>query len=228
MSSRPVYLDPSLAVGPTSPVSTVRPVVSEQRVLLLDGERPEMVDLAAGEIRPWENGPPITIPCESTPFSLADFTQVQVQLFRDLRSASTDQCLFTLVAGDAVITVSESVGGQLMIAGPRNSAERPIGSSPAIVVTMRPTPQEHGLRVEFSARNAETQEPCTITETLAVDAMATLTIGGPSAELTGRSGRKRPSSVHVHAERRMDAATTVKRVAGRARREASSIMQRRR
>ena len=171
---------------------------------------------------------PITIPCESTPFALADFTHLQVQLFRDLRSTSSDQCLFTLVAGATAITVSESLGGQLMIAGPRNTAERPIGSSPAIVVTMRPTPRESELLLEFSARNADTQESCTITETFAVDAMATLIIGGPSAELTGRSGRKRPSSVHVHAERRMDAASTVKRVAGRARREASSIMQRRR
>lgn len=223
-----MHLDPSLAAGPTNPVSTVRPATSEQRVLFLDGDHPELLDLVTSEIRPWENGPPITIPCESTPFRLAEYAQLQVQMFRDLRSASTDQCLFALVGGETMITVTESLDGRLMLAGPRRRAECPVGVSPAVVVTMRPTIQEGGISLEVSARNAESQQSCTITETLSGDVLTTLTVGGPSSALTDRSGRRRPSSVHIHSERRTDAAELVKRVAGRARQGASSILQRRR
>lgn len=219
-------LDPRLVAGPRTPRSTVRPVVSEQRVLLLDGERPEMLDLVSGETRPWENGPPITVPCNSTPFRLSNYEQVQVQLFRDLRTSPTALVLASLALGDAEIRVTESVEACLAIAGPKHVAEGPIGESPAVVVSINPTTTGEGLRVVVSARNAEGQESYTITEMLADD-LATLTVGGPSTRLGGRSGRRRPSAVHVHAKRRVDAASVIKRVATRARREASSILDRR-
>lgn len=227
MNTRTVgTLDPRLVAGPRTAVSTVRPVVSEQRVLLLDGGRPEMFDLVTGEIRPWENGPPITIPCGSVPFQLADYSHLHVQLFRDLRTASTDRALVSLVVGSDEVLVSESVEKSLILAGPQQMADGPIGESPAVVVSFEPTPTDEGLSVVISARNAEGQESCTITEMMPTE-LATLTIGGPSTMLGGPSGRRRPSAVHIHAQRRVGAASFVKRVASRARREASSILDRR-
>lgn len=226
MNSRPVQLNPQLVAGPSQPVSTVRPSVSQQRVLLLDDGRPEMLDLVDGEIRPWENGPPITIPVLSTPFRLTDYSHIQVQLFRDLRSTSVDRVLFSVAMGEQSIDVIESQQLELVVDGPSRSATSAIGASPAVVVTIKPVSSETGTRLVVSARNAETDMSCEITELL-VGEFATLTIGGPTTALSGRSGRLRPSAVHIHTQPRTDAASLAKRVATRARREASSILQRR-
>ena len=225
--SRSPQLDPSLVAGPRAPGATCRPVTGEQRVLLLDGDLPEMLDLTAGNIRSWENGPPITIPCESTPFRLGDFQLIQVQLFRDLRSSSTDQCLFTLALGTNSIEVTERSAGVLAVTGPSKSEDVPVGLSPAIVVAIRPLLENDRITVEVVARNAEGNDSCTIIERALPDDLALLTIGGPSAALTGKHGRRRPSAVHVHTQRRSEASTVVKRLAARTRREASSILLRR-
>ena len=224
-----VAIDPRLGEGPRIPSSTIRPARSEQRVLLLDGAVPEMLDLTAGNIRPWENGPPITVPCESTPFSLAEFSLVQVQLVRDLRAASVDRTLLALVVQDAMIEIVDRTDDMLVIAGPEESVEMPIGLSPAIVVDLRPSITEAGLDLVVSARNAES--PNSESMHVAVpNAEATLTIGGPSTAVTGRFGRRRPSAVHI-VTRRHDAPAPaapplLRRVAGRARREVSSIVDR--
>jgi len=218
-------IDPARIEGPRVPVDTVRPVVSEQRVLLLDGAQPEMLDLAAGEVRPWENGPPITVPCESAPFQIADFALLQIQLVRDLRSASTDLTLLSLVVGDQTIEVSDRSDGQLVVAGPDQSAERPIGTSPAIVITIEPLLAEGDFVATVSARNAENAESCSLTVPLPNE-LATITIGGPSTTATGRFGRRRPSAVHIVARRHETPTHIARRVVGRARREASSLLDR--
>lgn len=225
-----VGLDPALGEGPRQPGSTIRPARSEQRMLLLDGDTPQMIDLAAGNIRAWESGPPITVPCESTPFTLGDFSLIQVQLVRDLRASSVDLTLLALAIDDTMIEVIDRTDDMLVVTGPGDSMEMPIGSSPAIVIDLTPTRTEGKLDLLVSARNAESPSSQSVRFSVP-DALAVLTIGGPSTALTGRHGRRRPSAVHINASRIGAPATTpppplLRRVVGRARREVSAIVDR--
>lgn len=225
MSRELEALDPSLADGPLTPTPVSRPLVSEQRVLLLNGPRPEMFDLTAGDVRPWENGPPITVPCESLPFALSRFSYLQIQLVRDLRASSTDLHLLSLSVGDSLVEVLDQRSGELALRGPGGQVTQPRGSSPAIVIGFRPTPRESGLEILVTVRNADSESSCSMTFSLP-DAAAVLTIGGPSVATTGQYGRRRPSAVHIQAQNHLEAAGMARRVAGRLRREANSVLGR--
>lgn len=228
MIDGPSPIDPLLAEGPRAPMDTLRPAASLQRVLLLDGGEPLMADLATGDIRRWENGPPLSVPCVSTPFELSLYTRIQVQVLRDPRPSSVDLVLLSMNVGHLAIDVVETTQRRLEIRsapGGLPSATTAIGESPAIVIVIEPAEADGTKKVTISARNAETAEviqstvPCP-------QSVATLTIGGPSTSMTGRYGRRRLTPVHLEVVTRGEPIDQFRRVARRARRVITSIRRR--
>ncbi len=216
-------IDPRFEPGPPVPVDVLRPLISEQRILVLDGAAPMMVDLAGGDIRRWENGPPLSVPSVSSPFVLGAYEMILVQVQRDPRPATTDLVLLSVEAGGSCIDVIECSNGQLAIRGQGQSFHGPIGGSMAVVVSLHPT-SEQGLVVK--ARNAESSDGFELQAELA-SPVATLTIGGPSAHVTGSFGRRRliPAFVDAHVRKpkvdsRQRALTFTKRLTNKLSREA--------
>lgn len=201
MIDGPSPIEPLLVEGPRVPTETLRPLVSFQRILLLNGGPPSMVDLATGDIRRWENGPAVQVPCMSSPFELAAYTRIQTQVLRDPRPSPVDLVVCSLAIGDLVVDVVETTSRQLEIrAGDPATvmASSPIGASSAIVIVIEPAMSQGVPEVRVSARNAETVEAIDTTVS-SPGLLATLTIGGPSTTVTGRYGRRRliPASVDV-------------------------------
>jgi len=222
MTDNPGWLDPSLAAGPRRPQEVLRPLINEQRILLLDGPFPEMIDLATGDIRRWENGPPLALPCVSAPFALGQYRRIMVQVLRDPRPASTDLVLVSLAVADRSVDVVERQGGVLSITQDGVSVDGPIGGSAAIVT-------EFGIgedgTVDVSVRNAESTDGHNATARFGAG-RATLTLGGPSTHLTGVVGRRRPSSLHIEASRRPEPVDQIARAARLVRRAARTIQGR--
>lgn len=221
MIDGPSAIDPLVTEGPTQPGISLRPAVSEQRVLVLDGGPARMVDLAAGNIRAWENGPPVSIPCVSAPFDLSDYGRLQVQVLRDPRPTSVDVTLLSLEMGQRSVDVIELASGGLSIATPDTSVDGPAGQSPAIVILLEPSDEQCCITV----RNAESPSGFEATVPLPSGA-ATLTIGGPSAHLGAPIGRRRLVPVLIDAVPVATAPDQVRRVAGRVRRAAASLRDR--
>ncbi len=201
MIDGPSPIDPLLVEGPRVPMETLRPLVSFQRILLLNGGPPSMVDLATGDVRRWENGPAVQVPCVSSPFELSAYARIQTQVLRDPRPSPVDLVLCSLSVGDLVVDVVETTARQLEIrAGDPATvvASSPIGGSSAIVIVIEPVVSQGVSEVKVSARNAETVEAVDTTVS-SPGPVATLTIGGPSTAITGRYGRRRliPASVDV-------------------------------
>jgi hypothetical protein len=197
----PSSINPLVREAPFVPMETLRPAANLQRVLLLDRPGPQMADLASGDVRRYENGPPISIPMVSTRFDLGAIDRLQIQVLRDPRPTSISTTLVSLHLGEAKITIDvvESPDGQLLITssggrGPRQISG-PIGASPAVVVVVQPDAQD--ATVAVTARNAETMESLEMKTSASSLTKTLVTIGGPTTEVTGAYGRRRSIPVHV-------------------------------
>ncbi len=223
MIDPPSAISPLLAEGPREPALSLRPAVSEQRLLLLDGPEPTMLDLAAGNVRRWENGPPVSVPCVSGTFPLFDYQRILVQVLRDPRPTSQNLTLLSLADSHSSIDVDERIGGRLAVSSSSDESNGGIGQSSAIVVTIEPDPEAE--RVVVTARNAESMEGVELAAVWS-SAEATLTIGGPTTLLTGRIGRRRLIPVHIDAVRRAEPVDQLRRVVRGARRVAGGFRSR--
>lgn len=229
MIDGPSPIEPLLVEGPRVPMETLRPLVSFQRVLLLNGGPPSMVDLATGDIRRWENGPAVQVPCVSSPFELAAYARIQTQVLRDPRPSPVDLVLLSLAIGDLVVDVVETTARELEIrsGGPsRVMASSPIGGSSAIVIVIEPAMSQDVSEVKVSARNAETVEAIDTTVSIS-GSVATLTIGGPSTAVTGRYGRRRLIPASVDVALRAEPIDQFRRVARKARSVAGNLRKQR-
>lgn len=226
MTDSPSAIDPLVAQGPLAPVESLRPAPSLQRVLILDTPTPHMIDLAGGNVRPYENGPPVSIPMTSTRFDLASIERLQVQVLRDPRPTSADTTLFSLHLGDGnrTIDVRETSNGKLVIdVGEPDPMTTPIGESPAVVIVVTRSSTESTQHVTVSARNAETMEESSTTFDIATVSNAMVTIGGPTTEVAGRVGRRRTIPVQIHTAHTVEPVDQVRRVLRGAKRAAGSI-----
>lgn len=226
MTERTDLLDPSLVEGPRRPTETLRPAVSAQRVLFLDGPEPQMADLATGDIRRWENGPPVSVPCTSSPVDLRSWEMIQFQVLRDPRPTSVDTTLLSLAVADESIDVIETVGGRLHIRARRRVlADGPIGGSPAVVVAFRPSVDGETITLGIRVRNAESAAGIDARHDVS-SKDGVFTIGGPSTALTGARGRRRLIPVHLEVARRAEPGDVVSQILGRGRRAAGVIRRR--
>lgn len=218
-------INPLVAEGPRLPVETLRPAPSLQRVLLLDRAQPRMADLASGDIRAWENGPPVSVPMVSAAFALDAYKRLQVQVLRDPRPTSVESVLFSLRCGSTTLDIVETTTSELLIRGSKGTvASGPIGGSPAVVIVLRPDRERRVIDVV--ARNAETLTGMDATVAVTSWEPATLTIGGPSIDATARHGRRRLIPVHIEAEPVLDPADQVRRAVSGARRVAGAVRDR--
>lgn len=193
-------IDPLVAAGPLVPVGPLRPAPSLQRIVVLGGAIPKMIDLSGGNIRPYENGPPVSVPMTSTRFDLASLDRLQVQLLRDPRPSSVDSTLFSLHLADAdrFVDVRETPDGSLVLDDDRTTpTTSPIGESPAVVIVVSSASTETSHHLVVSARNAETMQATQIELDVATLTNTTVTIGGPTAERTGTIGRRRTIPVQI-------------------------------
>lgn len=224
MIDPPSSIDPLVAEGPRVPVATLRPQVIEQRVLLLDPPTPMMVDLAAGNIRLWESGPPVSLPCISRPFDVHGFARLQIQVLRDPRPTSVDTVLFSLDLGSSVVDVLERRDGRLVItATDGTEADGPIGASMAIVLLVESGTDRNEL--VLSVRNADSVSGPSV-RIRSSTATAVLTIGGPSRPQTNGYGRRRLSPVHIDARGHVTPVDAMERIVGIGRRVAHSLKRR--
>lgn len=228
MTDGPSAIDPLVAEGPLAPVESLRPAPSLQRVLILDSPTPQMVDLAAGNVRPYENGPPVSVPMTSTRFDFAALTRLQVQVLRDPRPTSLDTTLLSLQLADAgvVVDVRETPDGTLRIDAPSGSASGPIGASPAVVVVVTRIATEQTHRLSVTARNAETMTHVEHELAVATTTNAMVTIGGPTSDITGQHGRRRTIPVHLETSVPVEPVDQMRRAVRGAKRVAGSIRAR--
>jgi hypothetical protein len=220
----PTSIDPLVAEGPRTPLETLRPAVSLQRVLILDEPGPLMADLATGDIRRYESGPPVSVPMVSEVFDLGRVRRLQVQLIRDPRPSAVSQTLISLdiessgssaevrITADNTLLLLPTGGfGSTLIVGPA-------GESPAFVIVVE---QTNGL-VTLSARNAETPDQISL-ECEPGDLSSVMTIGGPSTRASGEFGRRRSIPVHIEMQQHGEPVDQLHRVVRGARRVAGSI-----
>ena len=224
MIDSPTSIDPLVAEGPRTPLETLRPAVSLQRVLILDEPGPLMADLATGDIRRYESGPPVSVPMVSDVFDLGRVRRLQVQLIRDPRPSAVSQTLMSLdiessgssaevrITADNTLLLLPTGGfGSTPIVGPA-------GESPAFVIVVE---QTNGL-VTLSARNAETPDQISL-ECEPGDLSSVMTIGGPSTRASGEFGRRRSIPVHIEMQQHGEPVDQLHRVVRGARRVAGSI-----
>lgn len=224
MIDSPTSIDPLVAEGPRTPLETLRPAVSLQRVLILDEPGPLMADLATGDIRRYESGPPVSVPMVSDVFDLGRVRRLQVQLIRDPRPSAVSQTLISLdiessgssaevrITADNTLLLLPTGGfGSTPIVGPA-------GESPAFVIVVE---QTNGL-VTLSARNAETSDQISL-ECEPGDLSSVMTIGGPSTRASGEFGRRRSIPVHIEMQHHGEPVDQLHRVVRGARRVAGSI-----
>jgi len=225
---RPGSIDPLVAEGPRSPVNSLRPGVSQQRTLMLDGPTPMMLDLAEGNIRPYENGRPVSVPMSSTPFDLSIFDRIQVQLMRgpSPTSKATTHFSVQIGQGDRVIEVRETRDGLLEITDDRTSASGAIGTSPALVVLIETRTPGQDPEVVVSARNAETLDGPSLAVTVPSVDDARFTVGGSTYERTGSRGLRRSMLVQIDVVPHREPVDQVRRVVGAAKRAAGSLRDR--
>ena len=218
-------IDPLIAEGPLLPVENLRPAASMQRVLFLDGAGPMMADLATGDIRPWENGPPVSVPVPSTTFDAADIARLQVQVLRDPRPTSVDSVLLSVAFQSDAVDVVETTAKTLVIRHRgAELAAGPIGGSPAVVIVLEPNLSERCVLVH--ARNAETLQGITAEVPSGDNDPLSIMIGGPTTSFTGTYGRRRLIPVHIDLVRPVAPTDHVRRAAAAARRVAVALKNR--
>jgi hypothetical protein len=186
-----------------------------------------MADLATGDIRRYESGPPVSVPMVSDTFDLGRVRRVQVQIGRDLRPSPVSQTLLSLdvVSASCVVDVRITAQSQLEIVASNGTvprATRPAGSSPAFVIVL-----EHANgSVSVAARNAETLDAISMTLDPADLSAAVVTVGGPSVRTTGRYGRRRSIPVLIDLEHHLEPADQLRRAARKARAVAGAVRRR--
>lgn len=221
MTDGPSAIDSLAEQGPSIPMETLRPAVSEQRVLILDGAEPMMIDLAQGSVRRWENGPPISVPCLTTPFDIAKYKRVQIQVLRDPRPSSVDATLLALDAGSIAVDVVQGTGDELRIDSMSRSVRTSIGGSPAIVISLEPQVRDTSIDVICRVRNAESMEWHSLEVSL-TSPQVSLTIGGASTTRGVRS-RRRLIPVHVDVLLHEEPVDQLQRLGRAARRVAGNL-----
>lgn len=185
-----------------------------------------MVDLAEGNVRPYENGPPVSVPMTTTGFDLGALKRLQIQVLRDPRPSSVNSTLLSLHLGDAnrVIDVYETPDGQLVIdVGEPDPITTPIGNSPAVVVVLEASSAGDTSQLMVSARNAETMNASGTDLNVRALTNAMITIGGPTTSVTGQYGRRRTIPVHIHAALAPEPVDQVRRVVRGAKRVAGTM-----
>lgn len=205
MIDGPSEIDPLVAEGPRAPVETLRPGLSLERVLLLDEGRPLMADLATGDIRPYESGPPVSVPMWSDHFDLSTIGRLQVQVTRDPRPASVSQTLLAVDVSSAqsAVDVRLTPSNVLEICGSGKAQdhrlELPAGGSPAFVIAVDSADET----VTVSVRNAETLDFTSVSFDAADTSRTVVTVGGPSQRSGSASGRRRsvPVLIEIHPAR---------------------------
>jgi hypothetical protein len=226
VNDAPSAIDPLVAEGPRSAVETLRPALNLQRVLFLGERGPLMADLATGDIRRYESGPPVSVPMVSDTFDLTRVRRMQVQVTRDLRPSSVSQTLLSLDIASApcVVDVRITVDNVLEVVASNGASARATthaGSSPAFVIVL-----EHADgNVSVAARNAETLEPISVKLDLADLTAATVTVCGPSVR-TGRYGRRRTIPVLIELEHHLEPLDQLRQAARRARTVAGDVRRR--
>lgn len=222
MNDAPSAIDPLVAEGPRTPVETLRPMESLQRLLLLDEPGPMMVDLATSDIRRYESGPPVSVPMVSDTFDLGAVRRLQVQLIADPRPSSTSDTLFALniVSARCLVDVRVSATNQLELI-PTGSCDVPAvsvpaGASPAFVIVIETAQGQ----VTVSARNAETLDFTSLVLDVADLSEAVLTVGGPSVST---KGRRHTIPVHIDIAHHGEPVDQLRRAARGVRRVAGSI-----
>lgn len=219
-------IDPLVAAGPLVPVGPLRPAPSLQRIVILGEAVPKMIDMSGGNIRAYENGPPVSVPMTSTRFDLANLDRLQVQLLRDPRPSSVDSTLFSLHLADAdrIVDIRETPDGSLVLDDDRTTpTTSPIGESPAVVIVVSRTSTETSHHLVVSARNAETMQATQIELDVATLTNTTVTIGGPTAERTGTIGRRRTIPVQIDTTLPQQPIDQVRRAVRGAKRVAGSM-----
>lgn len=228
MNDAPSAIDPLVAEGPRAPVETLRPGISLERLLFLDEPGPMMADLATGDIRRYESGPPVSVPMVSDSFDLARIKRLQVQIIRDPRPSSTSHTLLSLdiVSADCAVQVRISATNRLELVT-TGSCDVPVvsvpaGASPAFVIVV----ETAGAQVTVSARNAETLDFSSLVVEPADLGNAVLTVGGPPATADGVLGRRRTVPVLVELAHHGEPVDQLRRAVRGARRAAGSIRSR--
>ena len=228
MKNGPTAIDPLVAEGPSAPVETLRPGLSLQRVVLFEEDGPFMADLATGDIRRYESGPPVSVPMVSDRFDLRSVGRLQIQLTRDPRPTSLAQTLIGIDIGSAESSVDvrilpsnflEIVGSGLASS---ESVSTAAGSSPAFVVVI----QLDDEKLTVSARNAETLDFTSLSIEVASGANSVLSIGGPSHRSGLPAGRRRSVPVQIDVQRPPTPVDQLARAARGARRLAGAVRNR--
>jgi hypothetical protein len=228
VNDAPSAIDPLVAEGPRVPVETLRPGLNLQRVLLLGEPGPMMADLATGDIRRYESGPPVSVPMVSDTFDLGKLHRMQVQVIRDPRPSPLGQSLLSLDIASAgcIVDVRISADNVLEVATSGEGAAAPArtksGTSPAFVIVVE---QADG-KVEVAARNAETLESISSTVELADLTSASVTVCGPSVRATGCYGRRRSIPVHIDLQHHVEPADQLRQAARKARTIAGAVRRR--
>lgn len=232
MTDGPSAIDPLVAEGPLLPMETLRPLVSLQRMVLLDQPGPMMADLATGDVRRYENGPPVSVPMISNVVDFADIDRLQVQVLRDPRPTSVEMVLCSLWLADAevAIEVCESPGRRLVVRtidGDRvNEVTTVVGASMAIVVVFERTEADGRHRIGVQARNAEAMHWIDSSVELSRTTGATLTVGGPTTARTGLYGRSRMIPVQLEVAPHREPIDQVHRVVRGAKRAVGALRSR--
>ena len=228
MIDGPTAIDPLVAEGPPLPVETLRPGLSLQRVLLLDESGLLMADLATGDIRRYESGPPVSVPMVSDRFDLGSAGRIQIQITRDPRPTSVAQPLFGIDIHSARSAVDVRIlpSNSLEIAGSGRalpaSVTAPAGGSPAFVIVVEYANEQ----MTVSVRNAETLDFTSLTIDVADPSDSVVSIGGPSDRSGSTVGRRRSVPVLIDVQKQSTPADHVTRVVSGVRRLVGAARQR--
>lgn len=228
MTDGPTAIDPLVAEGPRAPVESLRPGLSLQRVLLFDPDGPMMADLATGDIRRYESGPPVSVPMVSDRFDLGSVGRLQLQLTRDPRPTSTAQTLVGLDVRSANSAVDVRIlpTNLLEIVGSGRASDVSItasaGMSPAYVIVI----EHDGDKVTVAVRNAETLDFTSVVVDVSDATDSVLSIGGPSDRSGGAPGRRRSVPVLIDVQKAPTPVDQLARVARGARRLAGVVRNR--
>ncbi len=228
MTDGPTAIDPLVAEGPRAPVEALRPGLSLQRVVLFGEDGPLMADLATGDIRRYESGPPVSVPMVSDRFDLGAVGRLQIQITQDPRPSSTAQTLLGLdvqSAGAAVdVRILPSNLLEIVGSGLASNATitTPAGVSPAYVIVI----EHNGDHITVSVRNAETLEFTSLVIDAADTSDSVVSIGGPSERSGFSAGRRRSVPVLIDVQKPPTPVDQLARATRLARRLAGTVRNR--
>ena len=197
-------------------------------MLLLDESGLLMADLATGDIRRYESGPPVSVPMVSDRFDLGSAGRIQIQITRDPRPTSTAQPLIGIdinSAGTAVdVRILPSNLIEIVGSGRASPASvtAPAGGSPAFVMVVEYTNEQ----MTVSVRNADTLDSTSLIIDVADPSNSVVTIGGPSDRSGSAMGRRRSVPVLIDVQKPPTTVDQVTRLVSGIRRLVSAARQR--